>query len=155
MTKEEEIMMAMEMFDEKAPHKILGELSKTQMGFFAVITHVYKAEKPVTSKEISDGLGVSSARMTVLLKKMEGEGFLSKEHSPTDARAILVSLTEKGRKKAEEIQKQRYHCMKKVLEVYTLEEFQSLFEKMDVIHDIFKQEMSAIDTLNKQEEPNL
>lgn len=152
MTKEEEVRAAMLLFDNNKPHKAFEELSKTRMGFFAVIDHLHQAQKPLTSKEISDAMGVSSARMTVLLKKMEGENFLKKEHSPSDARAILVSLTEKGQKKAVEIEQRRYRCMEKILEVYTLAELQAIFEKLTVIHDIFNLEMAAIEALDKQEE---
>lgn len=143
MATEEEIRAAMALLEENKPDKAFDELGKTRMGIWAVLCHLSKHEQALTSKEISTAMGVSSARMTVLLKKMEGEGFLKKEHSPSDARAILVELTDKGKQTGIKIEKQRYRCMERILDKYTLVELRAVFEKLDTIHQIFKEELHS------------
>ncbi len=137
MTKKEEVLAAMALFDKNKPEKTFDQISQVKMGMGAVVHCLHKKDQAVTSKEISDALHVSSARMTVLLQKMEGEGLVEKSHSPTDARAILVSLTTKGLQKAEEIERQRYECIAEILEEYTLEDLERLFQQLEKIHQIF------------------
>lgn len=137
MTKEEKIRTAMSLFDKNKPERVLDNLNHKRMGLWAVIHHLYEKNEAITSKEISDSMGVSSARMTVLLQKLEGEHLVEKSPSTKDARSILVSLTEKGQKKAVEIEKYRYECIEQIVEEYSLEELELLFEKLRKIHTIF------------------
>lgn len=148
MIQKEEVVAAMELFEKNRPEKALGHINQTRMGVWAVIEYLHTVEQPVTSKEISDTMKVSSARMTVLLKKMEREGLLKKEHSTTDARSILVSLTEKGYEKAVDIERRRYACMEEILEEYTLQELELLFQQLGKIHSIFQK---ALKTHEKEE----
>lgn len=53
-------------------------------------------------------LGVSTARVAVLLKKMAAKGLITKGHDPADARVTVVSLTEQGRESIREIEGELY-----------------------------------------------
>lgn len=143
MATKEEVMEAMALFDKNKPEKVFDEISKTKMGLWAVLLYLKEKDSQASSKEISSALHVSSARMTVLLKKMEQEGLVIKEPSASDARAIEVSLSETGKAKIIQIQTSRYHCMEKILDEYSLEELQMLFAKLEKIHNIFQKELST------------
>ena len=52
--------------------------------------------------EISNEMNVSSARVAQTLNGMENKGWISRRIDPRDRRKILVSLTDKGKTKAEE-----------------------------------------------------
>lgn len=137
MAREEDILAAIALFERMKPDEGFDEMIHKRMGVWAVLYHLTVEEKPLTSKEISDAMKVSSARMTVLLKKMEREGLVEKNNSPKDARAILVTLTPKGEEKAQEIKRHRYECMEKILGQYTLEELEYICTHMEKIHQFF------------------
>lgn len=69
-----------------------GELSL--MKFIA--HHYMKFEKAPTLVTISHVIGISGATATTLADRLIKKGLLKKEVSPTDKRAKLISLTDKG-----------------------------------------------------------
>lgn len=108
------------------------------MGTLAVIRFLYHIETKVTSKQISDELNVSSARMTILLKKLEKDNIIVKEKSQEDAREINIKLTEHGIKKAQELTNSVNNCIEKLLDIFGLEELIDLLNKMNVFKNVFK-----------------
>jgi DNA-binding MarR family transcriptional regulator/GNAT superfamily N-acetyltransferase len=54
------------------------------------------AEQPVQASRLSGGLHVDKGYLSRLLKKLEKERIITKKRSPGDARAFLLSLTDKG-----------------------------------------------------------
>jgi DNA-binding MarR family transcriptional regulator len=73
-------------------------------------------EKAVlSSKELGDILYLDSGTLTPLLKKLEDKGFVERKRSESDARNLIVSLTEKGRElreKAVDVPQQVGSCIK-------------------------------------------
>lgn len=59
-------------------------------------------EKKMTVSMLSQRLDLDSGTMTPLLKKLEKDGYVSRERSPTDERVVYVSLTDQGISKREE-----------------------------------------------------
>ena len=49
-----------------------------------------------SQKEIANRLNISPAAVTMALKKLEAEGFITKNTNPNDTRFNFVNLTEKG-----------------------------------------------------------
>lgn len=58
-------------------------------------------ENRLSAGAISEAMGVSTARVAVLLKKMESKGLITRECDRTDARVRVVCLSESGRAVAE------------------------------------------------------
>lgn len=56
----------------------------------------------VTVGEIGKKLYLDNGTLTPLLKKLEGEGYLSRSRDKDDERVVLVSLTDKGRELKEQ-----------------------------------------------------
>lgn len=82
---------------EKAqPVDLFKNINKTQAGIGAVLRMLYDSNGTVTAGQISEVLGVSTARVAVLLKKMAAKGLITKAHDCNDARVTIVRLTEKG-----------------------------------------------------------
>lgn len=111
------------------------------MGTLAVIKYLYHIETKVTSKQISDELNVSSARMTILLKKLEKDNIIVKEKSEEDARAINIKLTKHGLNKAEEFTNSMNTCIEKLLDTFGLEELIDLLNKMSIFKNVFKENL--------------
>ena len=53
-------------------------------------------EGPTTQRALADALKVSPRNVTGLVDGLVADGFVTREPHPTDRRAILVSLTERG-----------------------------------------------------------
>ncbi len=82
---------------EKAqPVEFFKNINKTQAGIGAVLRMLYESTEVVTAGKISEALGISTARVAVLLKKMTVKELIVKEHRGDDARVTIVRLTEKG-----------------------------------------------------------
>lgn len=74
--------------------------SNTGIGF--ALKLLYSAEdNRLSAGAISEAMGVSTARVAVLLKKMESRGLITRESDRTDARVRVVCLSESGRTVAE------------------------------------------------------
>lgn len=58
-------------------------------------------ERKLTAGDMSQAMRVSTARVAVLLQKMESRGLISKESDKTDGRVTIVRLTDDGEKFAE------------------------------------------------------
>lgn len=88
----------------------LSELHHVNCGSMAVLHYLYEVpqETTVSAGELSRHMGVSTARITVMLKKLEKDGLIVKKKEPLDARVVTVQLTEQGkdfaRQKRQEIE---------------------------------------------------
>ena len=72
----------------------------TDCGLGYVLIALYKKDREITAKEISEKMNVSMARVTSLIQKMEDRGLLVREESLTDRRVNLITLTKKGEEEA-------------------------------------------------------
>lgn len=110
MATQEQIRRIFQKMRESHPKEFFHHMDETQAGIGAVLRLLYVENKPVTAGKISDTLGISTARVAVLLRKMEAKGLIIKEKNPLDARVTIVRLTDMGTEMIkdawEEIQKQ-------------------------------------------------
>lgn len=83
------------------PTEFFKHMDDTRAGIGAVLRLLYTVDTPVTAGMISEQLGVSTARVAVLLKKMDAKGLITKEKDPIDARVTIVKLTDFGRETIE------------------------------------------------------
>jgi DNA-binding MarR family transcriptional regulator len=59
-------------------------------------------KRDLNIKEISNGLNIAKQQLTNVISELENEGYLIKMPDPRDKRAVLVSLTSKGKSIQEE-----------------------------------------------------
>lgn len=93
------------------PSGFLQRIDERQEGVGAVLCLLHEAKDTVTAGRISEVLGVSTARVAVLLKKMEAKGLIAKERAPFDARVTVVTLTEQGRETMHRIEEEIFRQM--------------------------------------------
>ena len=72
----------------------------------AVLKLLYMSQQTVTAGYIAQYMGVSTARVAVLLRKLGCKGLIEKHHDPHDARVTVVRLTERGAEQARIMQQQ-------------------------------------------------
>lgn len=73
------------------------ELAKESVSFgqFVHLERLWEQDG-LTQKELSARVGVETASSTTILAELEKLGFVTRERSPEDGRAIVVRLTERG-----------------------------------------------------------
>lgn len=62
-----------------------------------VIEFLYMQQKAVNIKDISIGLNIAKQSLTHIIHQLERKGYLVKRPDERDKRAVLVSLTAKGK----------------------------------------------------------
>ncbi len=70
--------------------------------------------KSIGVKELGEHLYLDSGTLTPLLKRLEGKGLLERRRSTEDERAVIVTITESGRRlkeQAEQIPSRIAKCM--------------------------------------------
>lgn len=73
----------------------LDPLGLTYTQYIAMM--VIWAEGSITVKDLGAHLHLESSTLTPLLKKLEAAGYVRRERSKDDERAVVVSLTDEGR----------------------------------------------------------
>ncbi len=143
MAKHEDIIYAIELFHKNRPQKIFEEVNKSEVGGFAVIKYLCEAENEVTSADICKVLKISSARMAVLIKKLETRGIVTKENSKHDSRSKILKLTKKGIVLSEEFKANLYKSIEKVVDEFGIEELESLFRKLKKLKSILHENVPS------------
>ncbi|MGG2065078.1 winged helix DNA-binding protein [Bacillus sp. S14(2024)] len=69
-----------------------------------VVEYVSQQGKPVNLKTISQNLNIPKQQLSVTVRNLEKDGYITKKQDDLDKRAILISLT----KKAEDVQHERW-----------------------------------------------
>lgn len=72
------------------------ELAALERGMFFALNFLMFHKRSAYPKELSRGMGVSSARVAALLNHLEKEGLIQRRPDPKDNRQVIVSLTENG-----------------------------------------------------------
>ncbi len=74
----------------------LDEIGLTYTQYIAMM--VLWERRSVTVKELGEYLYLDSGTLTPLLKKMEAQGFVTRQRNAADERSVIVSVTDAGEK---------------------------------------------------------
>jgi MarR family transcriptional regulator, organic hydroperoxide resistance regulator len=88
-----EFMEIMHQMHKRKAQKLLND---SMHGEQFVLLYVSKSEGNVIPSDISNEMGISSARIAAALNSLEGKGFVTRQIDVDDRRRILVNLTEAG-----------------------------------------------------------
>lgn len=69
------------------------DMNETDLRAVRLLAAAELANQPVSPRDLSAGLGISSASTTKLLDRLENEGRLRREPHPSDRRGLRVVLT--------------------------------------------------------------
>ncbi len=136
MIEEDEIRKAIRYLHDSHSCHDMDEVHLREKGIGAVLVYLLNADAEVKSVDICNAHRVSSARVAVILKKLEHKDLIIKSASKTDSRAITIKLTDKGRILAQGIEQDMYNTVSKIIETLGVDEFYKTFEKMALIRKI-------------------
>ena len=101
--------------------------SNTGIGF--AVKLLYSAEdNRLSAGAISEAMGVSTARVAVLLKKMEGKGLITRESDRADARVTVICLSEAGKNVARQMQENMLRHISYVIDRVGMEKLKQFIE---------------------------
>ena len=69
---------------------------KIHRGQHMVLMFLEKCDRPVSQKEIADAFEISTAAVAVSVKRLEGEGYITRTTSESDQRCNDLLITQKG-----------------------------------------------------------
>lgn len=117
----EQTELVLELLREAFPQRFVKTLRDGNAGIGAVLQLLDKTSATVTARTISEFLNISTARVSILLKKMEKKGFIKKEKDAHDARVTNVYLSVKGEEKARQIKSKLYKQVGMVIDKIGME----------------------------------
>lgn len=97
MADREYIVSVMKRLHERPPEDTLRKFNDDNAGINCMLKYLEQVGRPVSAGEISEYMHVSTARVSVLLRKMSERNFIIRENSSKDARRLMISLSERGR----------------------------------------------------------
>lgn len=103
MATQEQIQRVLSLMKETVPGPLCRRIDESSSGAAAVMGCLYHTGQTQTAGQLSARCHVSTARMAVLLKKMEGRGLITRFPGEKDARTVEIALTPRGLAEAQAI----------------------------------------------------
>lgn len=107
-----EFMQKMYILNKARPQR---QLNESMQGEHFVLQYLAHHEASVLPGDISNFMGISTARIAVALNSLERKGMITRRIDTSDRRRILVDLTPKGRNIAEEHQQEILENITKII----------------------------------------
>jgi DNA-binding MarR family transcriptional regulator len=110
------------------------EISRTEMEVLGILS-----EGPRRITELAELEGVAQPTMTLLVKRMDENGWTQREGLPDDGRVAMISLTEAGRAARQKFRAQFLAAMRTDLEELSDERLQALLAATETLDSFVEQ----------------
>lgn len=134
MHSQEQVEQLLQAMVEAQPKDTARFMSENQVGVRAVLRLLYATDEVITAGKIAQALGISGARVAVLLKKMAAKDLIVKETAPEDARVIVVKLTPNGMETANAMRQELFDQIGNVIDTVGMERMLEFIEISKEIH---------------------
>ena len=95
MTKEQTTELIYRLVNSR-PKQMFKHVEENNAGIGCVLRYLEESGRAVSAGEISEYMKVSTARVAVILRKMQEKQLIIKLYDPNDARKTMISLSEHG-----------------------------------------------------------
>lgn len=136
MEKEEQIKIISKLLHDNRPREYLYNLFKGDTGMFAVLKYLSEHGNETRSKDISDFMHISTARMAVILKTLEKKNYIRRINCDTDARVTNIVLTSEGENAVEQLQANMHKKVGKLIDEFGIDNLIQLFADMKKLKEI-------------------
>lgn len=96
-------------------HRSQKEINRSMQGGYFILEYIAQRGDFVTPGDISNAMGVSTARIAVALNSLESEGLITRQIDSSDRRRIAIQITPAGKATAEERRRATRDTIEKVL----------------------------------------
>lgn len=138
MATQEQIDLLLKQLKKAPPSDWFKNIDKNTAGIRAILQYLNETNETVTAGKISEHMGVSTARVAVLLKKMVAKGLIEKENDPSDARIVVVKLSEYGIKTAGNLRDSVYAQVGAMIDKVGIEKMLEFTAISNDIHSVMK-----------------
>lgn len=151
MATQEQVERIAEELVKAQPTNFSKLINNANVGIGFALKLLYMAQEHcLTAGEISDAMGVSTARVAVLLKKMENKGLIVKETDRSDARVTVVRLSADGEQSVRETKENILRHIAVVIDKIGIEKLQQFIALSVEVKNAMRDEFTF-----EKEEPNL
>jgi DNA-binding MarR family transcriptional regulator len=98
-----------------------GDVSRTEVEVLAVL-----GEGPRRITELAELEGLAQPTLTVLVRRLQARGWVSRAGHPDDGRVVLIAITERGRKAVEAFRAEFLAALRSDLEGLSARELAAL-----------------------------
>lgn len=142
MTDREYVLNVIQRLHHKPPDDVSRRFNDDNAGIGCMLKYLHDAETPVSAGEISRFMRVSTARVSVLLKKLREKDFIICENSSEDARRLIISLSEKGKAECIGREERMVEIFSHIIERIGRERMEEFISVSNEIRDIVSAEIN-------------
>lgn len=128
MTKDDKMLSLIKEINECRPHEIFELFYVSEKGIYAILNYLFEHNTETVAGDLSRDLNISTARVAVLLKKMEFRGFIKKYKSDKDMRKTIVVITNKGKKALNKLKIKLVNEMNALIEKVGIEDIETFLK---------------------------
>ncbi len=133
MATQEQIEELLQQLKKAPPSAPFRGIDRNTAGIRAILHYLNETTDTVTAGKISEHMAVSTARVAVLLKKMTARGLIEKCSDPSDARVVVVKLSEEGKRAARKLKSNVYSQIGAMIDKVGMER---MLEFVAISHEI-------------------
>lgn len=145
MATTEQIEVLMEQLKKAPPAECFQRFDMSTAGIRAILKILNETDDKVTAGDLSEHMHVSTARIAVLLKKMEAKGLIEKERDSADGRVVVVKLSNQGKELADKFKANLYAHVGEMIDKIGMDKMLEFAAVSDEIQSLMKK------TLPKQD----
>ncbi len=132
---EEDIKRIFKRLEEYRSKNISKVFDMKKDGVRHALMFIFEEDKAVTPGEISKKLGISTARVAVIIRKLQEKGMIRKEKDSEDGRKADIVLTQEGKKCVTEIKEKFITDSEKIIRTVGVERINTF---LDIAEEIKK-----------------
>ena len=138
MATQTQIETLLEALHKAPPSEQFQKIDASSVGIRAILKYLSESSDHATAGELSKALGVSTARVAVLLKKMVVKGLLEKQSDPSDGRLVVIRLSKLGKDTAEQLRHELYAQLGTLIDEIGMERMLEFAAISNEIHAVMK-----------------
>ena len=138
MISDDEVRELIKNLEAIKPKKLIDDCHVNKEGIMHALVYLYTSKEPVSAGDISKQLGVSTARVAVILRKMQEKGDITKETDPKDARKVVIRITSKGREFIEQRKSMFFNDIRDMTEKIGKERFDEFLDILSEVHEFME-----------------
>lgn len=140
------VISVMERLHEKPSDDVLKKFNNDNAGISCMLKYLSDVDRPVSAGEISGFMRVSTARVSVLLRKMQEKNFIVRENSSEDARRLMISLSENGRAECHRRREEMIVTFSRIIDEVGKDRMEEFISVSHRIKSIVSEEMKRLNT---------
>jgi len=114
-------------------------LCKVSLAEYKAVMEIKTTER-ITCNVLSKKMGLSPSRGSRIVDGLVRKGYLLRTTNPEDRRSFVLSLSSKGVKIKDDIERERNNCEKRIRGKLSTKEFDLIKEGLELVTKIFHQE---------------